>query len=159
SGQAPGERACGQLRVTCLRDRRSSRTALRRGVGTFAGCAGLGGANRGCVLERCGRVGRRDRAMGAAMKASVEVGLSAVIVAVTDEVPRVLTVRRAHRPPALPYGPLEPHTDRTLELALRRWVTDLTGLNLGYVEQLYTFGDRDRAGAETMRRIVSVAYL
>ncbi|HYG63056.1 MAG TPA: NAD regulator, partial [Thermoanaerobaculia bacterium] len=74
-------------------------------------------------------------------------GLNAVIVAVTEEVPRILTVRTPGPTPetpeedALPFGPLEPETDRTLDRALRRWVHEQTGLELGYVEQLYTFGD------------------
>lgn len=92
--------------------------------------------------------------------------LEAVIVAVTDEVPRVLTVRRdgegqGMAEAALPYGPLDAEADRTLELGVRRWVREQTGLRLGYVEQLYTFGDLDRyppsiAGG---KRIVSSAYL
>lgn len=100
------------------------------------------------------------------MTASVEIGLNAVIVAVTDEVPRILVVPRPEGDgreveDALPLGPLEPEKDRTLDRCLLRWVREQTGLELGYVEQLYTFGDRDRdphegrAGA----RIVSVAYL
>jgi hypothetical protein len=94
------------------------------------------------------------------------IGLNAVIVAVTEEVPRILTVRRD--PPgggpaedALPFGPLEPATDRTLDRGLRRWVREQTGLELGYVEQLYTFGDRNRDPRESHGgpRLVSVAYL
>jgi hypothetical protein len=81
----------------------------------------------------------------------VRVGLNAVIAAVTDEVPRLLTVGDA-----LPFGPLDPGADRTLELGLRRWVREQTGLELGYVEQLYTFGDRDRVEAD---RLLSIAYL
>ncbi|HVS62509.1 MAG TPA: hypothetical protein VMT85_03285 [Thermoanaerobaculia bacterium] len=102
------------------------------------------------------------------MRGELSVGLSAVIVAVTEEVPRILTVERSEwgraRHPALPFGPLDPLGDRTLELGLRGWVREQTGLELGYVEQLYTFGDRDRAdrpvanGASTPR-ILSVAYL
>lgn len=99
--------------------------------------------------------------------AKVAIGLNAVIVAVTDEVPRILTVGGGPEGPAglaedaLPFGPLEPETDRTLDRGLRRWVSEQTGLALGYVEQLYTFGDRDRewplrAGGP---RVVSVAYL
>jgi hypothetical protein len=100
--------------------------------------------------------------------AELSVGLTAVIVAVTDEVPRILTVERSEwgrtRHPALPFGPLDPLGDRTLELGLRGWVLEQTGLELGYVEQLYTFGDRDRAdrpSAESgsARRVLSVAYL
>jgi hypothetical protein len=96
---------------------------------------------------------------------SIAVGLNAVIIAVTEETPRVLTVSRHEELKkgslALPFGPLDPVADRTLELGLRRWVSEQTGLALGYVEQLYTFADREReqrrpgAGA----RFVSIAYL
>lgn len=96
----------------------------------------------------------------------VTLGLNAVIVAVTEEVPRILTVRLpsptgGEPEDALPFGPLEPETDRTLDLALRRWVHEQTGFELGYVEQLYTFGDRYRDPTETRGepRSVSVAYL
>jgi len=97
----------------------------------------------------------------------VAIGLNAVIVAVTEEVPRILTVRRAADGPsgmveeALPFGPLAPETDRTLDRGLRRWVCEQSGLELGYVEQLYTFGDRDREWPEGAggTRVVSVAYL
>lgn len=91
------------------------------------------------------------------------IGLNAVILAVTDEVPRVLTVNRPdHDPPeALPFGPLDPVADRTLERGLRNWVEAQTGLELGYVDQLYTFGDRNRDPAEREGgpRVLSVAYL
>jgi len=94
---------------------------------------------------------------------SLVIGLNAVIVAVTDEVPRILTVtRREHAPSvALPFGPLDPVADRTLERGLRNWVSAQTGLDLGYVEQLYTFGDRNRDPGEREGgpRILSVAYL
>jgi len=95
----------------------------------------------------------------------VDLGLNAVIVAVTEEVPRILTVPRSRKPEsaedALPFGPLEPEKDRTLDRGLRRWVREQTGLELGYVEQLYTFGDRLRDPWETRGgpRVVSVAYL
>ena len=108
---------------------------------------------------------------------SVQLGLDALILAVTEEVPRILTVRApageiaidiatagAAWLDALPFGPLDPVADRTLERGVRRWVLEQTGLALGYVEQLYTFGDRDRdpqrgaAGSDAMRT-VSVAYL
>ncbi len=101
------------------------------------------------------------------MARPVEVGLNAVIVAVTEERPRVLTVRRAaegpgtEAAPALPFGPLDPDAHRTLELGLRSWVRQQTGLELGYVEQLYTFGDRDRdpGGRGGERRLLSIGYL
>ena len=97
----------------------------------------------------------------------VVVRLNAVIVAVTGETPRILTVS-SEKPPAdfspqegldaLPFGPLDTVNDRTLERGLRRWVLDQTGLELGYVEQLYTFGDLNRETGEESR-ILSVAYL
>ena len=96
------------------------------------------------------------------------VGLNAVIVAVTDNRPRVLTVRGGEieslgsvAARALPFGPLDPKGDRTLELGLRHWVREQTGIELGYVEQLYTFGDRDRDshGVWGDRRVLSIGYL
>lgn len=86
--------------------------------------------------------------------------LSAVIVAVRDDTPRVLVVAR-DGVPALPSGVLDPEADRTLDRALRRWVAERTGLQLGFVEQLYTFGDADRDPAAPGRgeRRLSVAYL
>ena len=49
----------------------------------------------------------------------VAVGLSAVVVAVTADEPRVLLVQKRGAVAALPQGRLEPQRDRTLELALR----------------------------------------
>jgi hypothetical protein len=72
----------------------------------------------------------------------IGISLDAVIVAVTDDSPRLLTVDGPSGMPALPSGLLA--HDRTLEVALRRWVQEQTGLDVGYVEQLYTFGDRIR---------------
>ncbi len=107
----------------------------------------------------------------------VIVGLTAVIIAITDEQPRVLTVPVPEGAPieggvsagagghrlveALPSGPLDPTGDRTLDLALRRWVRASAGIELGYVEQLYTFGDRfrDPRELEGGPRVASVAYL
>lgn len=85
------------------------------------------------------------------------VALDAVIVAVSAEEPRVL-VRLPDD--ALPAGPFDPLADRTLEGGLRRWVTDQTRLDLGHVEQLYTFGDRDRDPRRPGGpRMLSIAYL
>jgi hypothetical protein len=102
------------------------------------------------------------------VRATVDLDLSAVILAVTEEVPRILTVRRkgggaaaVQREEGLPFGSLDPAVDRTLERGLRRWVREQTGLELGYVEQLYSFGDRNRDPREARGgpRLVSVAYL
>src|SRR5262249_1076172 len=61
---------------------------------------------------------------------------------------------------ALPSGPLEVEP-RTLEIGLRAWVERQTSQKLGYVEQLYTFGDRDRVetGDDGPSRALTVAYL
>jgi hypothetical protein len=92
---------------------------------------------------------------------ALSLGLDAVVLAVTDEVPRVLITKRDGLGEALPSGPLDPLEDPTLEKAVRGWVEAQTGLHLGYVEQLYTFGDRGRDPREQteQRRVVSVAYL
>lgn len=87
----------------------------------------------------------------------VTLRLNAVIVAVHAATPQLLTVPHRDRVPALPYGLLH-DDDRTLQLGLRRWVGEQTGLELGYVEQLYTFGDVGREPGETARAL-SVAYL
>jgi len=93
---------------------------------------------------------------------AIGIELSAVIVAVIDDAPQVLTVSTPYPDlRALPLGALDPEAHPTLERGLRGWVTELTGLKLGYVEQLYTFGDRGRDPAvETPdRRLVSISYL
>lgn len=99
---------------------------------------------------------RRSPAPEAAPRtAGVSVDLSATVVAVTGEQPRVLALRIDRRP-ALPSGPLEA-AHRTLEAGLRSWVERQTQQTLNYVEQLYTFGDLDRQDAGA--RALSVAYL
>jgi hypothetical protein len=94
----------------------------------------------------------------------VAVGLSAAVVTMIDERPCVLVVRRGGAPresDALPFGPFDPLAHRTLESGLRLWVTEQTQLQLGYVEQLYTFGDRGRhlTRADQGPRVLSVGYL
>ena len=90
----------------------------------------------------------------------VEVGLTAAIVAVRGDVPLILTAPDGEVA-TLPSGPFNPVLHRTLEIGLRAWVTEQTGAPLGYVEQLYTFGDRGRHAREGDRdpHIVSVGYL
>jgi hypothetical protein len=96
--------------------------------------------------------------------AALSIGLSAVIVAANEQEPRVLTIRHAASGggpiEALPAGPLEAE-HRTLELGLRNWVERQTSQRLGYVEQLYTFGDRDRLVGATAEAnpALTVAYL
>ena len=105
------------------------------------------------------------------MSLDLVIGLSAVVMAIRDGEAVVLTVRphdprtaRASELPGLPFGPFDPNGHRTFELALRAFVTEQTGFELGFVEQLYTFGDKGRdapladvgAGAA---RVISVGYL
>jgi hypothetical protein len=78
--------------------------------------------------------------------------LIAVMVAVTAGEPRVLTIEDGG---ALPSGPFESN-HRSLQAAVRSWVERQTHHGLGYMEQLYTFADRDRSAGE---RRVSVSYL
>jgi hypothetical protein len=85
----------------------------------------------------------------------IAVELTAVLVAVTDGQARVLTVDGGN---ALPSGPLQLE-HRSLQQGLRAWVEQQTRHPLGYVEQLYTFADRDRADSETGRRVISISYL
>jgi hypothetical protein len=88
------------------------------------------------------------------------ISLEAVVVAVTDERPRILTVA-GDGAALLPAGDLATETDRTLELAVRRTIDQQTGLEVGYVEQLYSFGDlnRDRPRPAGEPRLLGVAYL
>ena len=102
-------------------------------------------------------------------QATVTIGLSAVVMALVEGELAVLTVqpdRTQH--PALPSGPFDPAGHRTFELALRAFVAAQTGLELGYVEQLYTFGDAGRdapqatigeLSSDPSGRVVSVGYL
>ena len=91
------------------------------------------------------------------------VGLHVVAIAVTDESVRVLLTRRSSssegRVESLPFGRLHQDDDRTLELGLRRAVLDLAGIELGYVEQLYTFGDMFRGAGQPNERVLSIGYL
>ncbi len=82
------------------------------------------------------------------MDQQLVIALNAVVVAVTEQTPRIMTVRhtessftplsKRHSPDedkfeiadALPFGPFDPSVDRTLELGLSRWVRDQTGLDL-----------------------------
>lgn len=92
----------------------------------------------------------------------MSISLDAVIVAVTDDQPRLLLVEGLAAggtdPAALPSAPLDAAGDSTLELGLRRCVREQSGLELGYAEQLYTFGDRERGDGDRERPL-AIAYL
>ncbi|BBF91465.1 NUDIX hydrolase [Blastochloris tepida] len=90
----------------------------------------------------------------------LEIGLAAAIVAVDADQPLILAARTG-RELGLPYGPFDPLAHRTFEIALRAFVAEQSALDIGYVEQLYTFGDRGRHAREgdTGPHVVSVGYL
>lgn len=91
----------------------------------------------------------------------VMVELSAVIVSSSAEEPRVLVLpSKRDAGDALPSGRLE-SGHRTLEAGLRSWVEQQTLQSLGYVEQLYTFGDRNRTTIVSRHRLrtISIGYL
>ncbi|WP_439634518.1 NUDIX hydrolase [Glycocaulis sp.] len=94
------------------------------------------------------------------------VGLNAVIFASEEGEPRVLVTQGLATPEAaLPFGPFDPEAHRTFEIGLREWVRGQTGFELGYVEQLYTFGDRGREAplaaltGAAGGRVISLGYL
>jgi len=94
----------------------------------------------------------------------VRISLSAVVMAVRGTDLSVLTTEDADGALALPSGPFDPVNDRTFERALRAFVTAQTGFSVGFVEQLYTFGDAGRGAPRAtrgpdLRREISIGYL
>nr|WP_326534064.1 hypothetical protein [Pseudorhodoferax sp.] len=84
--------------------------------------------------------------------------LVAVLVAVTAGKARILTT---HAGQALPSGPFE-QAHRSLQAGMRAWIERQTHHPIGYIEQLYTFADRDRdrdGSRDQGRRVISVSYL
>lgn len=98
---------------------------------------------------------RIDKAKGAQFdqKESLGADLIAVVTAVTNGDPRILTIDRFD---SLPSGPFE-LGHRSLQSGLRAWVERQTGLSLGYIEQLYTFADHGRVSDERVQ--ISISYL
>lgn len=86
----------------------------------------------------------------------VEIGLTAAVVAMQGDAPQILVAGDG-----LPTGPFDPVRHRTFDLGLRTFVAEQTALNVGYVEQLYTFGDRGRhaRAGDTDPHVVSIGYL
>jgi hypothetical protein len=105
------------------------------------------------------------RAMNeAAPLTPIEIGLTAAIVTIEDEAPAILVAGdggKGEPRAGLPFGPFDPLAHRTFEIGLRAWVEAQTRLAVGYVEQLYTFGDRGRHArpGDTGAHMVSIGYL
>jgi 8-oxo-dGTP diphosphatase len=81
-----------------------------------------------------------------------------IVLLTRDPTPRVLLIRRKRDPFAgawaLPGGFIE--MDETLEQSARRELREETGIAVGPLVQLYTFGD---LGRDPRGRTISVAYL
>jgi hypothetical protein len=93
------------------------------------------------------------------------IGLNAVLAALETTSPRVLSVERESGW-GLPFGPFDPVNHRTFEIGLRDFVKRQADVPVGYVEQLYTFGDMGREAPrarirdiDPSDRIISVGYL
>ncbi len=103
-----------------------------------------------------------DKVMSAPEK-SVEIGLNAAMVAMLEGSPAILVIPGVNQISeySLPYGGFDPHAHRTMEMGLRELVEAQTGIRPGYVEQLYTFGDRGRSRTldDHSPHVVSVGYL
>ena len=96
------------------------------------------------------------------MRTPIEIGLTAAIVAVENGSPRILVLGGAKGDAlGLPSGPFDALKHRTFEIGLRTFVAAQTALAVGYVEQLYTFGDRGRHAqpGDTGPHVASVGYL
>jgi hypothetical protein len=91
----------------------------------------------------------------AGQRHDVKVDLIAVVAAAADNQPVVLTIENGR---ALPSGSFE-LGHRSLQEGLRKWVEQQTGHPLGYIEQLYTFADRDRIADAQAQRAISISYL
>jgi len=91
----------------------------------------------------------------------IEIGLTAAIVAIEDNEPLILTASggEGDKLAGLPFGPFDAVSHRTFEIGLRAWVEEQAGLRLGYVEQLYTFGDRGRHTQAGDTHVASIGYL
>jgi hypothetical protein len=93
----------------------------------------------------------------------IEIGLTAAIVALEGSEPLILTASSSDdgKLTGLPFGPFDAVAHRTFDMGLRAWVEEQAGVRLGYVEQLYTFGDRGRhtEPGDTEAHVVSIGYL
>jgi hypothetical protein len=101
--------------------------------------------------------GRRAKSVEAApharSSARFDAELVAVLVAVSQGQARILTTQDGL---ALPSGPFE-SSHRSLQAGMRSWIEAETQQPIGYIEQLYTFADRDRT--LTGQQAISISYL
>ena len=93
---------------------------------------------------------------------SARLSFTAVVVIVTDTGPHILTVSHgSDQRLGLPEHPFILERHRTFEKGVRDSVADAANLSLGYVEQLYTFGDRGRVPNDgtASERAITVGYV
>ena len=94
---------------------------------------------------------------------TIEIGLNAAVTSTVENNPVILRIKgdSSTKSDSLPYGKFDPLEHRTMEAGLRQLVEAQTGLRPGYVEQLYTFGDRGRHKTTDNQEphVVSVGYL
>src|SRR6202035_708167 len=181
------ERLCRGLSAQSASRRNLDRAANSRGLadraaepadrrpgrqGAGAGRAHAPRARRNGSGQHVGRgppVPHRSRLMSVSHGISekvltpIEIGLTAAIVAIEGNEPLILTASSgdSDKRAGLPFGPFDAVSERTFEIGLRAWVEEQAGLRLGYVEQLYTFGDRGRhtQAGDTGAHVASIGYL
>lgn len=95
---------------------------------------------------------------------AVEISLNAAVLSIDHDAPCFLTVPRQNDVKngiALPSGPFVPSDHMTLDNGLRSWVLEQTGVELGYLEQLYTFGDQPLPNlpGHNDKHIISLGYM
>jgi hypothetical protein len=89
---------------------------------------------------------------------NVPLELTGAIIAIRDNEPVVLAMRGAgDAADALPSGRFAPVSHATLDAGLRERVREKTGLELGYVEQLCTFGGHEWGAHDG--NSVSIGYI
>lgn len=94
--------------------------------------------------------------------AEVLIDISTALIRVDDETVQCRVICDADgAADRLPFGAFLPDQHRTMEIALRQLVLQQIGVELGHVEQLYTFADQGRnaPGQADAQHIVSVGYL
>ena len=95
---------------------------------------------------------------------AVEISLNAAVLSIDHDAPCFLTVPRrddAKKTIALPTGPFVPSEHMTLDNGLRARVLEQTGVELGYLEQLYTFGDEPvpNLPGHADKHIIALGYM
>lgn len=100
----------------------------------------------------------------AVSETKIEIGLNAAVISMVGNNPSILRIsgEGGGQADSLPYGPFDPTTHRTMEINLRHFIEKQTAMHVGYVEQLYTFGDRGRNQLQNEAatpHVVSVGYL